>query len=116
MSYPQQKSTGREFTDKNRNNFDRAPAHARLPLTKQVPEARSGQRIRIITVKLTEQELKLLMALASDQLFRREFIDPKMPGYKLNPAELNLGKKLVERLRSASDPAKRMQPRMSLIE
>jgi hypothetical protein len=72
--------------------------------------------MRIITVKLTEQELKLLMALASDQLFRREFIDPKMPGYKLNPAELSLGKKLVERLRSASDPAKRMQPRMSLIE
>jgi hypothetical protein len=69
-----------------------------------------------ITVKFTEQELKLLMALASDQLFRREFIDPKMPGYKFNPAELSLGKKLVERLRSAVDPARRMQPRMSLLE
>lgn len=72
--------------------------------------------MRIITVKLTEQELKLLMALASDQLFRREFIDPKMPGYKFNPAELSLGKKLVERLRLAGDPTRRMQPRMSLIE
>lgn len=57
----------------------------------------------VTTVKLTDQELKLLVALASDQLFRREFIDPKMPGYKLNPAELDLGKKLVARLRSIAD-------------
>jgi hypothetical protein len=74
------------------------------------------QHMRIISVKLTDQELKLLTALASDQLFRREFIDPKMPGYKFNPGELSLGKKLVERLRTAGDPARRAQPRMSLIE
>jgi hypothetical protein len=60
-----------------------------------------------ITVKLTEQELGLLTSLASDQLFRREFIDPKIPGYKFNPAELSLGKKLVERLRSVADRAKK---------
>jgi hypothetical protein len=58
-------------------------------------------------VKLTEQELGLLTSLASDQLFRREFIDPKIPGYKFNPAELSLGKKLVERLRSVADRAKK---------
>ncbi|HUA17887.1 MAG TPA: hypothetical protein VMU80_24055 [Bryobacteraceae bacterium] len=68
----------------------------------------------LITVKLTSQELLLLTALASDQLFRREFIDPKMPGYRHNPAELSLGKRLVERLRLAADqgkkaPARRMQ-------
>jgi hypothetical protein len=57
----------------------------------------------LTTVKLTDQELKLLVALASDQLFRREFIDPKMPGYKFNPAELDLGKKLVSRLRSIAE-------------
>ena len=51
--------------------------------------------MRMISVKLTEQELKLLTGLASDQLFRREFIDPKMPGYKFNPGELSLGKRLV---------------------
>jgi hypothetical protein len=72
--------------------------------------------MRVISVKLTEQELKLLTGLASDQLFRREFIDPKMPGYKFNPGELTLGKRLVERLRVASDPAKRTQSRMSLVE
>jgi len=48
----------------------------------------------------------LLTTLASDQLFRREFIDPRLPGYKFNPVELDLGKKLVERLRVMTDRAK----------
>ena len=59
----------------------------------------------LITVKLTTEELKLLITLASDQLFRREFIDPKMPGHKSNSAETSLGKALVARLRSIVDPA-----------
>jgi hypothetical protein len=67
-------------------------------------------RMAMITVKLTEQELGLLTTLASDQLFRREFIDPKMPGNKFNPAELSLGKKLVDRLRVVADRAKRVSP------
>ncbi len=65
-------------------------------------------RMALITVKLTEQELGLLTSLASDQLFRREFIDPKMPGNKFNPAELSLGKKLVERMRLLADRAKKV--------
>jgi hypothetical protein len=71
---------------------------------------REGNRMALITVKLTEQELGLLTTLASDQLFRREFIDPKMPGYKFNPGELSLGKKLVERLRLVADRAKKAPP------
>ncbi len=58
----------------------------------------------MITVKFTEAELKLLVALASDQLFRREFIDPKMPGHRSNPEEVALGKALVSRLRAAAHP------------
>jgi len=58
----------------------------------------------LITIKLTIKELELLTTLASDQLFRREFIDPKMPGYKNNPGEIILGKVLVARLRSLLDP------------
>jgi hypothetical protein len=42
----------------------------------------------VITVKLTPEELDLLTALASDQLFRRQYIDPRMPGNKSNPAEV----------------------------
>jgi hypothetical protein len=60
-----------------------------------------------LTVKLSLEELTLLATLASDQLFRREFIDPKMPGYKRNLPELSLGKDLVQRLRLTVDRAKK---------
>lgn len=53
-----------------------------------------------ITLTLTVEELRLLAALASDQLFRREFIDPRFPGYRADPAEVGSGKALVERIRS----------------
>lgn len=54
-------------------------------------------------VKFSDTELRLLTALAADQLFRREFIDPKMPGYRPDSTELDLGKKLVERMRCVAD-------------
>jgi hypothetical protein len=53
---------------------------------------------KTITVDLTVEEVKALIALASDQLFRREFIDPKMPGYKRNSAEISLCKSALGRL------------------
>jgi hypothetical protein len=56
------------------------------------------------TLKLTTEELGVLTTLAADQLFRWEFIDPKMPGYKSNTGEMRLGKALVERLRLMLDP------------
>ena len=63
----------------------------------------SGKGMKLMNLKLTLEELKLLATLASDQLFRRQFIDPKMPGYRTNPAEINLGKALVARLRLILD-------------
>jgi len=56
-----------------------------------------------MTLKLTLEELRLLAALASDQLFRKQFIDPKMPGYKSNSEEMHLGKSLVARLQAMVD-------------
>lgn len=53
-----------------------------------------------IKFELAQPELLLLVTLLSDQLFRREFIDPKMPGYKGDPAELAMGKELLLRLKS----------------
>jgi hypothetical protein len=58
------------------------------------------QRITRVTIKFTIRELELLTSLASDQVFRREFIDPKMPGYRAKPEEVGLGKAIIERLRS----------------
>ena len=73
------------------------------------------ENMTAITVKLTTQELELLVALASDQLFRKEFIDRKMPGYKTNTAEVSLGKSVVARLRSILNPGceKRTPVRMA---
>jgi len=59
-----------------------------------------------ITLKLTVDELKLLTALAADQLFHKEFIDPRMPGHRPNSEEMNLGKALVVRLRLMLDEQK----------
>lgn len=53
-----------------------------------------------VSVKLTIKELELLTSLASDQLFRREFIEPKLPGYKSIVGELSMSKILVARLQS----------------
>lgn len=64
-----------------------------------------------ITVTFTTDELALLSSLAADQLFRKEFIDPRLPGFRSNRDELSLGKQLVERLRglmsSAAAPIRR---------
>jgi hypothetical protein len=56
-----------------------------------------------ITIKLNLEDLRLLATLASDQLFRREFIDPKMPGHTAKPGEVDFGKALVGRLRMIID-------------
>lgn len=56
-----------------------------------------------INFPLTIEELTLLASLASDQLFRRQFIDPRMPGYKGSPEEVARGKALVGRMRVILD-------------
>jgi hypothetical protein len=77
-----------------------------LPDTQSLETDNRHSRMTVITVKLTTDELDLLTALASDQLFRRQYIDPRLPGHKANPAEVKIGKELVERLRQMGDRAK----------
>ena len=62
-----------------------------------------GERMKSVALKLTLEELRLLATLASDQVFRRQFIDPRMPGHRPNSEEMNLGKALVARLRLMLD-------------
>ena len=57
--------------------------------------------MRRITIKLTMKETELLASLAADQVFRREFIDPKLPGYHHNPEEVGLAKAIIARLRAS---------------
>jgi hypothetical protein len=40
--------------------------------------------MKLVTLKLTTKELESLATPVADQLFRKEFIEPKMPGYKSN--------------------------------
>jgi hypothetical protein len=54
-------------------------------------------------LEFTAEELGALANMASDQLFRKQFIDPKMPGFVLNHEELNLCKNVVGRLRTIID-------------
>jgi hypothetical protein len=63
----------------------------------------NGERMGNVTLKLTLEELRLLAGLASDQLFRKQFIDPKMPGHRAKPEEMKLGKTLVARLQTMVD-------------
>jgi hypothetical protein len=55
-----------------------------------------------ITLKFTATELQILTSLAADQLFRKEFIDSRLPGFQSNSSELQVGKQLVERMKLAA--------------
>lgn len=70
-----------------------ASSAARLSKTRSMP----------LSIQLQPSELELLVSLASDQLFRREFIDPKMPGFKTDAGQIHKAKELVSRLRAALD-------------
>jgi hypothetical protein len=56
-----------------------------------------------VSLEFTTEELGLLTTMASDQLFRKQFIDSKMPGFKPNREELDVCKNLVGRLRAVVD-------------
>ncbi len=66
-----------------------------------------AEHMKRINFPVTVEELRLLASLASDQLFRRQFIDPRMPGYKGSPEEVDLGKALVGRMRLIIDEGSR---------
>lgn len=68
----------------------------------------------LITLKFTATELEILTALAADQLFRKEFIDSRLPGFRSNASELNVGKQLVQRMKiAAGGPAARRETLIS---
>jgi hypothetical protein len=74
--------------------------------TVSTSQVQDEERMNMVALKLTLEELRLLTTLASDQVFRRQFIDPRMPGHKTNSEEMSLGKSLVARLRLMLDEGK----------
>lgn len=58
-----------------------------------------------INLKVTASELNILTGLAADRLFRKEFIDCRLPGFIFNAPDLQVGKQLVHRMRLAASHA-----------
>jgi hypothetical protein len=54
-----------------------------------------------VRVELSAEELKALIKLAEDQLFRIKFIDPKMPGHKGNVEQVRSAESAVAALKQA---------------
>ncbi len=54
-----------------------------------------------INVTLSVAEIKALLQMAQNQLFRLKFLDPKMPGYKARPGEVEAAESAVKALERA---------------
>ena len=64
-----------------------------------------------IALALTLEELQALATLADNQLFRVKYIDPKMPGYSIQPRELEIASSAVQTLTEALKAAKENKPK-----
>ena len=59
-----------------------------------------------IDIKLTLEELQILLSLTANQLFRIQFIDSKFPGHVDHPQELEQARAAVQVLKNAFNVAK----------
>jgi len=48
-----------------------------------------------INLTLSVAEIKALLQIGQNQLFRMKFLDPKMPGYKAHPGELEAAESAI---------------------
>ena len=58
---------------------------------------------RKIKLELSSDELKVLTTLADNQMFRMRFIDPKIPGYKVDPDSFRASQSVIGMLHVALD-------------
>jgi DNA-directed RNA polymerase subunit H (RpoH/RPB5) len=54
-----------------------------------------------IHLTLSAEEVKALIQISQNQLFRLRFLDPKMPGYKARPGEVEAVERAVKTLETA---------------
>ena len=55
--------------------------------------------IKKLSLELTIQELEVLLPLASDQLFRKQFIDTRFPGFEKHIPEIQSAKAVISRIK-----------------
>jgi hypothetical protein len=53
------------------------------------------------SVKLTPEQIKAILRMSENQLFRVKVIDSKIPGYKANPGQLKAAESAIQKLESA---------------
>jgi len=59
-----------------------------------------------LSVKMSVPELKSLLELVDNQLFRMKFIDSRIPGHIANPQQLALATSAVDTLKKKNNKAK----------
>jgi len=64
--------------------------------------------IQSVTLTLSTEEVKALLQISKNQLFRLKFLDPKMPGYKSRPGELEAVETAVKTLEAALKSQKKV--------
>jgi hypothetical protein len=57
--------------------------------------------VQSIQITLSTEEARALLQIGQNQLFRLRFLDPKMPGYKARPGELEAAESAVKTLEAA---------------
>src|SRR5260370_19314975 len=58
-----------------------------------------------LSVKMSVQELKSLLELVDNQLFRMKFIDSRIPGHIANPEQLALATAAIDTLKKTYNKA-----------
>jgi hypothetical protein len=74
-------------------NKQRTAKAISLPMVKLFMES--------INLSLTVEQVKALLQISQNQLFRMKFLDPKMPGYKARPGEVEAAESAVQALTDA---------------
>jgi hypothetical protein len=54
-----------------------------------------------INLGLTEEQVKSLVSMCQNQVFRIKFVDPRIPGHKANPRQLEAAESAVQKLEAA---------------
>ena len=66
--------------------------------------------MKLINVALTPEQLDALVTLADNQFFRMKYIDPKMPGHKSSPENMENARAALQVLQEAQKKIKAFGP------
>ena len=73
--------------------------HSPPASTRGTQEIRYKTNTRKPSLELSIEELEVMLPLASDQLFRNEFIDIRIPGYEQNREKVQAAKAVINRIK-----------------